>query len=89
MQDPIANQSIAPDDNLDIKDQIFKFLVHWKWFLATTAVALLIGLIILRYSVPVFATQATIHVQDDQKGGSSFGVFCLRGTWNLFWFFGE
>ena len=79
MEDTIASQTPLQKDDLSIKEQIAKYLVHWKWFVLSVSIALIAAFLFLRYSIPVYSTQATIHVQDDQKGGALSESSALEG----------
>ena len=78
-QDTIASQTPSQNDDLSIKEQIAKYVVHWKWFVLAVFIALVGAFLKLRYSIPVYSTQATIHVQDDQKGGALSESSALEG----------
>ncbi len=79
MEDTIASQASPQNDDLSIKEQIAKYTVHWKWFVLSIFITITAAFLYLRYSIPVFSTQATIHVQDDQKGGALSESSALEG----------
>lgn len=60
------NQS--KDDAINLKDILFKYLIHWKWFLVSILVFAALTKIYLRYSVPVYKASTTILIKDDQSG---------------------
>ena len=70
MKDLIATKN-SSDNQLSIKEQLFAYLAHWRWFLLSIAIMLLISYVYLRYSIPIYSTEATIFVKDDQKGGGA------------------
>lgn len=70
MQDTIASQSGLAEEEVSIKEQLVKYTVHWKWFILSVFITMVSAFIYLRYSIPVYSSQAIIHVQDDQKGGA-------------------
>lgn len=51
----------------NIKDQIFKYLVHWKWFCLSIIISLLVSKFYLRYTTDVFYTEAKIEVLDNEN----------------------
>lgn len=52
----------------DIKKIVFSFFYHWHWYLLSVICVLLIAFLYLRYSTAEYRVDATILVQDDQKG---------------------
>ncbi|HEX8269192.1 MAG TPA: polysaccharide biosynthesis tyrosine autokinase [Flavobacterium sp.] len=66
------------EESLSIREEVDKYLIHWKWFLLAVALGLIAANIYLRYAVPQYRATATIMVKDDRKGGlqselSAFG----------------
>lgn len=54
--------------NFNIKEEVVKYLKHWKWFVLGIFVALLVAFLYLRYTVANYKAVATILVKDDRKG---------------------
>lgn len=54
--------------NFNIKEEVVKYLKHWKWFVFGIFVALLAAFLYLRYTVANYKAVATILVKDDRKG---------------------
>ena len=50
---------------INIKDEIFKYLIHWKWILLSVIVALIISKFYLRYASDVYQTAAKIQILDN------------------------
>lgn len=57
------------NQNLNIREQIEKYLIHWKWFVLGVVFSLFLAFIYLRYTVPMYNATSTILVKDDRKGG--------------------
>ena len=57
------------DQNINIREQLEKYLIHWKWFVLGIIVSLFLAFIYLRYAVPMYNATSTILVKDDRKGG--------------------
>ena len=53
--------------NFNIKEEVVKYLKHWKWFVLGIFVALLVAFLYLRYTVANYKAVATILVKDDRK----------------------
>lgn len=60
---PTHNQN-----HFNIKEEVEKYLKHWKWFVLGLFLALLSAFLYLRYSIPQYKAVATILVKDDRKG---------------------
>lgn len=56
------------EQSVNLKDIIFKYLSHWKWFLLSVIIFLTIAKLYLRYSVPVYKASASLLIKDDQSG---------------------
>ncbi|NHN26160.1 polysaccharide biosynthesis tyrosine autokinase [Flavobacterium jejuense] len=54
--------------NFNIKEEIEKYLKHWKWFLLGLFLAILSAFLYLRYTIASYKAVATILVKDDRKG---------------------
>ena len=57
------------DQNINIREQLEKYLIHWKWFVFGLIASLFLAFIYLRYAVPMYNATSTILVKDDRKGG--------------------
>jgi capsular exopolysaccharide synthesis family protein len=53
----------------NIKDQVFNYLVYWKWFCLSIIISLFISNLYLRYSADVYYTEAKIEVLDNNENG--------------------
>ncbi|WP_447636147.1 GumC family protein [Flavobacterium microcysteis] len=66
------NQEISHENHesdFNIREQVEKYLVHWKWFVLSVIVVLCLAFLYLRYTTPLYKATATILVKDDKKGG--------------------
>ena len=57
------------DQNINIREQLEKYLIHWKWFVLGVILSLFLAFLYLRYAVPVYNATSTILIKDDKKGG--------------------
>ncbi len=55
--------------DFNIREQVEKYLVHWKWFVLAVFISLSVGFIYLRYATPLYRATTTILVKDEKKGG--------------------
>ncbi|RAJ09275.1 GumC family protein [Arenibacter echinorum] len=60
---------------LGLKEIITNYTKHWKWFVLSVIVALAIGYVKLRYSIPEYAAEAKIQILDDKNSTSELSTF--------------
>ena len=61
----------SKEENIDVKELLFKYLIHWPWFVGTVVVCLIAAWVYLYMSTPVYNISATVLIKDDKKGGSA------------------
>ena len=61
----------SKEENIDVKELLFKYLIHWPWFVGTVVVCLIAAWVYLYMSTPVYNIFATVLIKDDKKGGSA------------------
>lgn len=57
------------DQNINIREQLEKYIIHWRWFVLGIFASLFLAFLYLRYTVPLYNATSTILVKDDRKGG--------------------
>jgi len=58
------------ENNFSIREQIDKYLIHWRWFVLGIFLSLVTAFLYLRYyTSPSYKAVSTILVKDDKKGG--------------------
>lgn len=60
---PINNNK--EENSLKLRDLLFKYLMHWKWFLLSILAFFALAKLYLRYSVPLYNSTTTILIKDD------------------------
>ncbi|MEY8687846.1 GumC family protein [Bacteroides sp. AN502(2024)] len=66
------NEAIeSKEENIDVKELLFKFLIHWPWFVGTVVACLIAAWVYLHIATPVYNISATVLIKDDKKGGSA------------------
>ncbi|MFN0730070.1 GumC family protein [Polaribacter gochangensis] len=65
------SQNIESDDTLNIRAEIEKYIIYWKWFLLGGILSLTLAFLYLRYTTPQFSAKAVILIKENQKGGIS------------------
>ncbi len=48
------------------------FILNWKWFLLSVIICVCIGLLYVRYKIPVYNITAKLLIKDDENQGNSF-----------------
>ena len=61
----------SKEENIDIKELLFKYVIHWPWFVGAVVACLIAAWIYLYMSTPVYNISATVLIKDDKKGGSA------------------
>ena len=67
----MLNNTTNPDENnsINIRVLLFKYLIHWKWFLLSTLLFYIGAKLYLRYSIPEYRSQTTLLIKRDDSGG--------------------
>ena len=61
----------SKEENIDVKELLFKYLIHWPWFVGTVVACLIAAWGYLHMSTPVYNISATVLIKDDKKGGGA------------------
>ena len=74
MKEELPNEKLreAEDMEIDIKELLFKCLIHW--FVGTVVACLIAAYVYLYVATPVYNISATVLIKDDKKGGASNNV---------------
>ena len=62
---------IQDNDTINIRAELEKYLIHWKWFALGILISIIGAFLYLRYSTPKYSVSATILIKNDKKGGLS------------------
>ncbi len=63
------NPFFAEDEsNIDIKQELLRYLRYWPWFLVSLIVCLAASYIYLRYAPKIYQTSAKVKILDEGKG---------------------
>lgn len=64
------NQTIGDgNQEMNLREQLDKYLIHWKWFLFSALICLVLAFLYLRYTTPIYEASTSILVKDEKKGG--------------------
>ena len=67
---PNNKQREIEDEKIDFRELLFKYLIHWPWFVGAVIVCLIGAWGYLRMTTPVYNISATVVIKDDKKGGA-------------------
>jgi len=65
------NEFNEQNDSLDIREEIGKYLRHWKLFLLSAIFFLVAAYFKLRYSTPLYSVSSSILIKDNKNAGIS------------------
>ena len=57
------------DDDVDYKELLFRYIIHWPWFVASLLLCLIGAWGYLYFQTPVYQISASIMIKDVKKGG--------------------
>ncbi|TXD47378.1 Wzz/FepE/Etk N-terminal domain-containing protein, partial [Polaribacter sp. IC063] len=66
-----GGSQIENADTINIREELEKYLVHWKWFVFCVILSLSLAFIYLRYATPQYSAAASIMIKDNNKSGIS------------------
>lgn len=80
MKEEIVNerQCETEDEKIDIQQLLFKYIIHWPWFVGAVLVCLIGAWIYLRMATSVYNISATVLIKDDKKGGNTGSMVGLE-----------
>ncbi len=64
----MENNQYNDENNFSLQKELYKYLVHWKWFLVTVFLCLIMAVFYLKKTVSVYNTTATILIKDSDEG---------------------
>lgn len=70
-EDSYMQQESMSNDTFNIREEIEKYLIYWKWFVFGAALSIFIAWTYLRYTAPTYSASASILIKDNKKSGIS------------------
>jgi tyrosine-protein kinase Etk/Wzc len=65
----LRNTSLHQEgETIDLKEILYKYTNHWKWFILSIIMALTAGFVYLKIQLPVYKIKSSILIKDDRKG---------------------
>ena len=75
MEKNIENIYNKENDAINIRAEIEKYLIHWKWFLVSTLLCVSIAVFYAKSQVNIFQTRASILIKEDGGASSELQAF--------------
>lgn len=59
------------EEQINIQEILFRYLIHWPWFVVSVIVCVALAWGYLRLTTPVYNISATALIKDEKKGGGA------------------
>ena len=63
------NRGEQPEEQVNIQEILFRYLIHWPWFVVSVIICIACAWGYLRLATPVYNISATVLIKYDKKGG--------------------
>ena len=60
-----------PEEQINIQEILFRYLIHWPWFVISVIVCVALAWGYLRLTTPIYNISATVLIKDEKKGGGA------------------
>ncbi|WP_291589348.1 GumC family protein [Bacteroides sp.] len=61
----------ADEEQINIQQIIFRYLIHWPWFVGSVVICMIGAWVYLFTTTPIYNISATVLIKDDEKGGGA------------------
>ena len=65
------NMNELDEEKVNYQELLFRYVIHWPWFVASVLICLIGAWGYLYFQIPVYQVSASIIIKDDKKGGKS------------------
>ena len=62
---------VQSEEQINIQEILFRYLIHWPWFVVSVIVCVALAWGYLRLTTPVYNISATVLIKDEKKGGGA------------------
>ena len=59
------------EEQINIQEILFRYLIHWPWFVVSVIVCVALAWGYLHLTTPVYNVSATVLIKDEKKGGGA------------------
>lgn len=63
--------SQQPEEEVNIQEFLFRYLIHWPWFVASVLFCVICAFAYLKVATPIYNVSATVLIKDEDKGGGA------------------
>ena len=60
-----------PEEEVNIQELLFRYLIHWPWFVASVLFCVICAFAYLKVATPIYNVSATVLIKDEDKGGGA------------------
>lgn len=71
MEERKERTGIQSEEQINIQEILFRYLIHWPWFVVSVIVCVALAWGYLRLTTPVYNVSATVLIKDEKKGGGA------------------
>ncbi len=61
----------ADEEQINIQEILFRYLIHWPWFIVSVVICVILAWIYMYTTTPVYNISATVLIKDEEKGGGA------------------
>ncbi len=79
----INNLHEEEENGFDFKTILMKMFIYWKWFIVSIFLCLVCAFLYLKTQTPVYRIQATIMINDEQKGSFNNQMMTLQQDFGI------
>ena len=62
---------VQSEEQINIQEILFRYLIHWPWFVVSVIVCVALAWGYLHLTTPVYNVSATVLIKDEKKGGGA------------------
>ena len=66
-----VKHSEESEEEVNIQEILFRYLIHWPWFVVSVIICIACAWGYLRLATPVYNITATVLIKDEKKGGGA------------------
>ena len=63
------NMNELDEEKVNYQEILFKYIIHWPWFVASVLACFIGAWVYLHFQTPVYQVSASIMIKDDKKNG--------------------
>src|SRR5690606_1094163 len=68
------------ETSIDLKQEVFKYLIHWRWFALSIFLAFITAVVYLKVTPKSYSVATKILIKDEKKGDLASQLTALPET---------